>query len=218
MSVLKKNRNLESYSFTLNDEHGQAMRLAGPAIQVEDLAPLIPHSALHPIEIADTTYWTFTFTLRIASLGKVRLVISFATADLTGAYVVLVTNRCDWAAQRIIATYLRRWPIETFYQDSKHARRLGLDDYRMRSAEAFQKHWRLVFVAYSLLHLDCLRATDTKALTPDKTIGEACRQQAQALIEALILYAHVRLSSGVDILVLLSDLFAAQQPLKSRLS
>ncbi len=33
---------------------------------------------------------------------------------------------------------------------------LGLDKYRMRSAEAIQKHWCLVFVAYSLLHLACL--------------------------------------------------------------
>ncbi len=51
-------------------------------------------------------------------------------------------------------SYLQRWPIETFYQDSKG--HLGLDKYRIRSAEAIQKHWCLVFVAYSLLHLACL--------------------------------------------------------------
>ena len=216
VSVLKKNRNLESYSFTLKDEHGQALRLPAPEIKAEDLVPLIPRNAFKPVQIDDKTYWTFTFTPRIPSLGKVRLVISFANEDLTGTYVVLVTNRCDWAARRILVTYLRRWPIETFYQDSKQY--LGLDDYRMRTAEAFQKHWCLVFVAYSLLHLDCLLATDPKALIPDKTIGEACRQQAQALIEALILYTHDRLSNGTDVLELLLNLFAAQQPVKSRMT
>ena len=40
--------------------------------------------------------------------------------------------------------------IETFYQDGKM--HLGLDEYRMRNAEAIGKHWCLVFVAYSLLH------------------------------------------------------------------
>jgi hypothetical protein len=140
---LKKNRNLESYSFTLKDEHGHALRLPGPEIKAEDLVPLIPRSAFKPVQIDDKTYWTFT--PRIPSLGKVRL----------------------------------------------------------------------VFVAYSLLHLDCLLATDPKALIPDKTIGEACRQQVQALIEALILYTHDRLSNGVDVLELLSDLFAPQQPVKS---
>jgi hypothetical protein len=46
--------------------------------------------------------------------------------------------------------------IETFYQDSKG--QLGFNAYRMRSAEAIGKHWCLVFVAYSLLHLTCLPA------------------------------------------------------------
>ena len=213
VSVLKKNRNLETASFTLKDEHGHPIQLADPHIKVENLVPLIPPSAFKPIEIGDKTYWTFTLTVRVGDLGKVRLVISYANPDLTDTYVVLITNRCDWSAKRIIQTYLRRWPIETFYQDSKQY--LGLDDYRMRSAEAFQKHWCLVFVAYSLLHLDCLSVTDKKTLIPLKTIGEACRQQAQSLIEALILYAHDRLSNGTDSRDLMSSLFAAQQPVKT---
>jgi hypothetical protein len=67
----------------------------------------------------------------------------------------------------------------------------------MRNAEAIQKHWCLVFVAYSFLHLDCLPSSPTKGSLPVKTIGEACRQQAQALIEGLILYAHKGLDQGI---------------------
>ena len=237
VSVLKKNRNLETASFTLKDDLGHPIPLHGPDIKVENLVPLIPHSAFKPITINAKTYWTFTLTVRVGDLGKVRLVISYANPDLTGTYVVLITNRCEsgplrghWSAKRIIQTYLRRWPkvalrgraarsrgwaIETFYQDSKQY--LGLDEYRMRTAEAFQKHWCLVFVAYSLLHLDCLSATDNRALIPLKTIGEACRQQSQSLIEALILYAHDCLSKGADAQAFLSALFAAQQPPKTRL-
>jgi len=132
--------------------------------------------------------------VRLPGLGKVRLVVSFKNAELTGTYVVLVTNRVDWSAQRIIALYLQRWPIETFYQDGKT--HLGFDEYRMRSAEAIKKHWCLVFVAYSLLHLDCLPSLPMKGSLPIKTIGEACRQQAQALMQALILYTHEHLQLG----------------------
>jgi hypothetical protein len=128
-------------------------------------------------------------------LGKVRLVLRCANAELTGTAAMLVTNRVDWSAPRIITLYLQRWPIETFYQDGKG--HLGLDEYRMRNAEAMQKHWCLVFVAYSFLHLDCLPPSPTKGSLPIKTIGEACRQQAQALIQALILYAHERLQYNV---------------------
>ncbi len=146
--------------------------------------------------------------MRLPGLGKVRLVISFENADLTGDYAVLVTNRVDWSAKHIIATYMLRWPIETFYQDGKE--HLGLDEYRMRTAEAIQKHWCLVFVAYSLLHLDCLPPSMKQGRSLVKTIGEACRQQAQALIQALILHAHERLQQGHQAKDLFAQLFAKQ--------
>jgi len=209
ISILKKNRNLETNSFVLKDADGKRLPFDGPHISVEDLVPLIPTTAYRPVKVGDQTYWTFTLTVHLPGLGKVRLVISFETAELTGTYAVLVTNRRDWTAQRIIATYLQRWPIETFYQDGKE--HLGLDEYRMRDAEAIQKHWCLVFVAYSLLHLDCLPPSLTQSRLPLKTIGEACRQQAQALIEALILQTHERLQHGQSAKDILALLFAKQR-------
>ena len=156
ISLLQKHRNLETNSFVLQDDvAGKSIRLEGPHIAVEDLVPLIPPTAYRAVTVGDKTYWTFTLAVRLPGLGKVRLVVSFKSAELTGTYVVLVTNRVDWSAQRIIALYLQRWPIETFYQDGKT--HLGLNEYRMRNAEAIGKHWCLVYVAYSLLHLDCLQ-------------------------------------------------------------
>jgi len=208
VSLLKKNRNLELNSFTLRDEAGVPVAMKGPHIKVEALVPLIPNNAYQKVSIGDQTYWCFTLTVRIPTLGKVRLVISFENDQLSGTYAVLVTNRIDWNVKTIIATYLQRWPIETFYQDSKG--HLGLDAYRMRSAEAIGKHWCLVFVAYSFLHLDCLMGALKRGSVPAKTIGEACRQQAQALIQKLILYAHDKLLQGQNIQNVFLSLFGKQ--------
>lgn len=147
--------------------------------------------------------------VRVPALGKVRLVSSFQHADLRGTYVVLITNQRAWSAQRIIATYLWRWPTETFYQDSKG--HLGLDTYRMRSTEASEKQWCLVFVAYSFAHLACLPLPLVRRSIPGKTIGDVCRQQAAALLQCLILHAHERLLHGVTIEDLVATLFAKQQ-------
>lgn len=211
ISILKKNRNLETNSFVLKDADGKRIPLEGPHISVENLVPLIPATAYRAVRVGDQTYWTFTMAVRIPGLGKVRLVISFENEELNGTYAVLVSNRADWSAQRMIATYLQRWPIETFYQDGKE--HLGFDEYRMRDAKAIQKHWCLVFVAYSLLHLDCLPASLKQSRLPIKTIGEACRQQAQSLIEALILYATRQLEQGQKAKDLFAYLFAKQQAL-----
>jgi len=208
-SLLKKNRHVETNSFVLKDAMGQPIPLTGPHIAVEALVPLIPRTAYRAVTVRDTTSWTFTLAVRLPGLGTVRLVISFKSAELTGTSAVLVTNRVDWSAQRILTLSLQRWPIETFYQDGKT--HLGLDEYRMRNAEAIGKHWCLVFVAYSFLPLDCLPPSPTKGSLPLKTIGEACRQQAQALMQALILYAHERLQLGQRVEDIFAYLFAKQQ-------
>lgn len=212
ISILKANRNLESNSFELRDEAGQPIKINHSQISVENLVPLIPKSAFKPITLDQQTFYTFTFTVRIPSIGKVRLVISFNTPELDKNFVVLVSNRLDCSAKELITTYLLRWPVETFYQDSKQL--LALDDYRMRLAEAIQKHWSLVFVAYSFLHLDCLAASlPKKPLAPLKSIGAAVRQQTQFLIQDLILFAHDALLNGQSIQQLFTHLFAKQQPI-----
>jgi SRSO17 transposase len=212
VSLLKKNRNLETASFNLRDEHGQPIRLTGPHIKVEALVRLIPATAFRKTTIKDKDYWYFALNVRIPELGAVRIVISFDNPDLKGTYAVLISNRTDWSAHKIIQTYLQRWPIEPFYQDSKG--HLGLDQYRMRTAEAFQKHWCLVFVAYSILHLDCLPASPLKRplLTrPIKTIGEVCRSQGQLLIQKLILKTHDLMQQGNSAKEVFVKLFAKQQ-------
>ena len=214
ISLLKKNRNVETNSFVLKDAMGKPIPLTGPHMAVEDLVPLIPRTAYREVTVGDTTSWTFTLAVRLPGLGTVRLVVSFQSAELTGTSAVLVTNRVDWHAQRIITLYVQRWPIETLYQDSKG--HLGLDTYRMRNTEAIGKHWCLVFVAYAFLHLDCLPPSPTKGSSPLKTIGEACRQQAQALIEALILYAHEQLQRGQQAVDIFATLFAKQQTAMAR--
>lgn len=208
ISLVKKNRNIEINSFVLKDEAGQPISMSGPYVKVEDLVSLIPRNAYQKICVGEHTYWCFTLSVRIPTLGKVRVVISFANEQLDGTCAVLVTNRLDWGARQIIATYLQRWPIETFYQDSKG--HLGLDEYRMRSIEAIKKHWCLVFVAYSLLHLDCLSALLTEGKFSVKTIGEACRRQAQALIQKLVLYTHEKLVQGQNINKVFGSLFSKQ--------
>lgn len=212
VSLLKTNRNLEGYSIRLRDADGHRIQFTHPHIKVEDLVPLIPKSAFRPVKLESHTYWCFTLCVRIPGLGKVRLVISFETADVSGTYAVFVTNRTDWSAKQILKKYLQRWPIETFYRDGKQY--LGLDEYRMRTAEAIQTHWCLVFVAYSILHLGCLppppKKGQGKPTKPIKTIGQVCRQQGQALIETLILFAHDCLQQGETAADVFSKLFAKQ--------
>jgi hypothetical protein len=214
VSLLKHNRNLEVHSFQIKDAQGQAIALEGPHIKVEDFVPLIPSEAYRKTRVNGQDYWCFSRCLRIPGIGKVRIVISFDNPQLRGTYAVLVTNRTDWSAKEILDRYLKRWSIETFYRDSKQ--QLGLGEYRMRSQEAIETHWTLVFVAYSLLHLSCLppsvKGKGKPPLVPRQSIGESCRQQGESLMQSLILFAHHLLEEGQSAAQVFSHLFAKQQP------
>jgi DDE superfamily endonuclease len=209
ISLLKKNRLLETASIHLRDANGWALKLPGPHIAVEDLVPLIPANAYRPVKVQEQTYWCFTLGVRIPGLGQVRIIVSFAQESLTGRSVVLVTNRVDWSAAKIISLYLQRWPTETFDQDGKG--HLGFNEYRMRSAEAIGKHWCLVFVAYSLLHLICLPAVPDRTKGLIQTIGDACRQQGRALLQRLLVFVHDQLSQGATADHVFAQLFAKQR-------
>jgi len=209
MSLLKKNRLLETASFHLRDANGWAMPLPSPHLAVEELVPLIPAPAYRPVKAGDYTYWCFTLAARIPGLAKVRLVVSVEHKSLTGRYVVLVTNRADWSAAKIIALYLHRWPTETFDQDSKG--QLGFNESRMRSAEAIEKHGCLVFVAYSLWNLTCLPTVPDRTKGLIQTIGDACRHQGRALLQKLLLFVHDQLSHGSKAAQVFAQLFAKQR-------
>jgi hypothetical protein len=150
-----------------------------------------------------------TLAVRIPTLGKVRMVVSFEHEPFTGRSVVLVSNRVDWTAAKIIGLYWHRWPTETFDQDSKGP--LGFNAYRMRSTEAIGKHGCLVFVAYSLLHLTCLPAVPDRTKGLIHTLGDACRQQGRALLQQLLVFVHDQLSHGTKPDHVFAQLFAKQR-------
>ena len=119
LSLLQKNRVLETASFHLRDANGWPLQRPGPHMAVDELVPLIPAKAYRPVTVREQTYGCVTLAVRIPGLDKVRIVVSFEHESLTGRSVVLVTNRVDWSAAKIISLYVPRWPTETFYQDSK---------------------------------------------------------------------------------------------------
>lgn len=210
ISILKSNRNISTNNLHIFDEEGLEIEFDDKKIKAEDLVKLIPSSAFKPTQIGDKTYYCFSKNVHIASLGKVRLVFSFENPELEGTCAILITNQLSWDAKKIIETYLLRWPIETFYQDAKQ--QLGLNDYRMRKSKAIQKHWSLVFVAYSFLHLECLPASRRKKVKePIQTIGQIVRQQTRQLIENLLLHTHKLLEQGVDVSQVFAQLFAKQE-------
>jgi Transposase DDE domain len=211
ISLLKKNRLLETASFHLRDANGWTIKLPGTHLAVEAWVPLIPATAYRPVTVGEHTYWCFTLAVRIPGLGKVRLVVSFEQESLTGRYIVLVTNRLDCSPAKIISLYSQRWPTETFDQDGQW--HLGFNAYRLRSAEAIGKHWCVVFVASSLLHLTCLPTGPGRTQGLIHPLVDSCRQQGRALLKKQLVFVYDQLFQGAPIDQVFAQVLAKQQGL-----
>jgi len=84
---------------------------------------------------------------------------------------------------------------------------LGVGEYQMRKMLAIQNHGYLVFLSYSLLHLDIMNSSLEKGKNRLQTIGEACRQQSQALVKSLVLWVHRQLSKGIRMETIMDTLY-----------
>lgn len=61
----------------------------------------------------------------------------------------LCTNNLDLTIKQILEKYKDRWPIETFYRDSKQ--NLGFEKCIIRNEIGIKRHFLLKFIAYNLL-------------------------------------------------------------------
>jgi len=151
----------------------------------------IPWESYKRLEVNGKIFWYFSKSVTLKSQGKVRIVATFEERDneRTKEPTVLVTNRKDWNAKKIIETYAMRWSIETFFRDGKQS--LGFEDYQLRSIKAVERHLCLVNVAYSLLELERIESRLlTKVHNQLQTIGKTAKNVANDLLRSLVLWVY----------------------------
>jgi len=167
----------------------------GRQLKASELAKSITPERPKPMRHGDRTQWYFTCTLRIPDVNhKVRILIIWQNQTDEQARIMLVTNRVQWEASRIVRAYRYRWTgTETFHRDGKQ--QLGMGDCQLRDGQGQTRHMHLVMVAYSLLmkQLRQGHAYDW-AYQQLTTIGEACRAMLRETLRTTLTWAinHVK--------------------------
>jgi len=141
--------------------------------------------------------WTFSKTVRMSKVGRVKVVISFLDEPFKGDPFFLVTNRKEWSAVKILSTYAQRWPIETFYRDAKQ--HLGLENCELRLLKGIRRHWDLVFLAYTLLQIESLSGPLSKWIKSNVvTIGGKCRLASAEIFRSFIFWTYQHFNQDYD--------------------
>ena len=162
----------------------------GRQVKAAELAKEIAPASRKPMQHGDRKQWYFTCALRIPDVNhKVRILIIWQKREDEQPRIILVTNRIQWEASRIVRAYRHRWTgTETFHRDGKQ--QLGMGDCQLRDGQGQTRHMHLVMVAYSLL-MKQLRQGHAYDWAYQKltTIGEACRAMLRETMRTTLAWA-----------------------------
>jgi len=168
----------------------------GKQIKASELAKTIAPSSRKPLQVGERKQWYFTCTLRIPEVShKVRILILWQKQTDEQPRIILVSNRTQWEARRIVRAYRHRWTgTETFHRDGKQ--QLGMGDCQLRNGQGQTRHMHLVMLAYSLL-MKQLRQGHAYEWAYQKltTIGEACRAMLRETLRQTLTWAMQRVTA-----------------------
>jgi DDE superfamily endonuclease len=146
------------------------------------------------------TQWYFTKSIRLPNVNHpVRILVLWSEADAAMPRKILITNRTQWEAHRILKVYKKRWTgTETFHRDGKQ--HLGMGECQLRDGMGQTRHMHLVVLAYTALmrQLKHDRALDW-AHTRLMTIGESCRTIARETLGKTLTWAIERAQEGMSL-------------------
>jgi hypothetical protein len=170
---------------------------------VEVFAKTLSNDAFKPVVLRtrlgeERTYWVFATNLKLKFWKKLRVVISYDNAQLTGEPRFFVSNKLNWIqAQKILQPYIFRDPIEHFFRDGKQE--LGFERCQQRKKQAVLRYWELCFVAYTFLELVC-QVDYPEGMTPFvfDTIGQKCRSMEMKLLQSFIVRVTNLVLGGGD--------------------
>lgn len=119
----------------------------------------------------------------LASIGRVRLVVSKRPGDPWKNVVVFATN-AKMDARTIVSVYERRWDIEVMFKELRSD--LGLGDYQMLDEQAIVRHLHLCALAHLLLTRHAMDCVNEQARTPNQEVTlEPMSRRRESLRTAL---------------------------------
>lgn len=132
IGLLQPERKIELYRLSLPGTRYSSNQRS-QALEVSDLVKLTLQATYQEITVSQNQYWSYTCSLQMTGFGKVRFVAYFSNALKKGPFVVLISNRLDWSASKILKRWLHHHsasPLTWQFDEDTHffnsSRGLGL--------------------------------------------------------------------------------------------
>ena len=140
-------------------------------------------------------YYAGSWVASVGKLGRVRLVASYQKEDRSDKPKFFPASKLTWELKHILQRRRRRWTRETAYEDFQGPR--GFDEYERRDIHGINRHWYLVFAAYSASRAATAQGRFGKWVNDHLvTVGDVGRQVQGEALAALISFCCTQTLSG----------------------
>ncbi|MDT8719035.1 transposase [Clostridium sp. 19966] len=101
------------------------------------------------VKVGNSEYYVYSYKGRLNDLKESLIVLSWPKEALfkEGCLRAFIsTTDLNMSILELLNHYRHRWPIETFFRGSK--KKLGLDDYQIRSEKGIKRYFLIMMVTY----------------------------------------------------------------------
>jgi hypothetical protein len=123
-------------------------------IKLHAFAKTLTQEDVSLVTAGNHEYYVYTYRGKLNDREEATVVLSWPKGTLFNekALKAFVSLDNTIATSDILNHYVHRWPIETFFRESK--RYLGLDDYQVKTENAINKYFVLLILTYAYCELE----------------------------------------------------------------
>ncbi len=119
-----------------------------------DFIKTLKQHELDLVTVGGKTYYTYTYLGKINGFKKVKMIMSWSKNALWNKHALkcFISLDIELSTQQILKHYLRRWPIETFFRETKQ--QLGFDKYQIHTIKGIKRYMYLLMLTYLYCELE----------------------------------------------------------------
>ncbi|MGL4335957.1 MAG: IS701 family transposase [Turicibacter sp.] len=160
-------------------------------IQLKAFAKTLNLKNLDLVTVEDDSYYTYTYLGKVKGGFKVKIILSWPEDSVLNPSTLrcFISHDINNSTKQILKHYKKRWPIETFFRETKQ--NFGLSNYQIRSLQGIKRLMLMIRLTY--VYMTRVKQKE------NQTFGDALRQEQRKQKRATVLYIYEKAIQGIEI-------------------
>lgn len=117
-------------------------------IKLNNFGKTLTKEDVNLVKVGNSEYYVYSYKGKLNDLKEALIVLSWPKEALfkDGCLRAFMSPSSNISTEELLNHYRHRWPIETFFRESK--KKLGLDDYQIRSEKSIKRYLTIMMITY----------------------------------------------------------------------